>query len=870
MKKYDFTDEIKKEQKESKSFFSFKSSNKKAVKNAEKGKKSLSYKQKATVNSNFQKIFQFQKSKMLQYPIDTIREDGLIHTTVRGKSEYSYILGVQGHNLANLSEEEYDRLLEQYWALHKSYLHPFKEIYAPFPENTSENIAYFTSRNKNARQRSKIFNSTEYEIDIKNKLRDEEIRKLKIIQDNFQSRQSFIAIYGDTLESLEENFREIQDYGVKILGLEKLARQEVELLFSILNGTDWKNKKENAPSQINFSYAQHLIVNNKPEAIITITSLAQNVTRAWLLDFTDNRKVDAATVDIQVGKSNYNKDMSDAMEVLDASARKAKKGANVDRFVNQYKLIRSKLSDLENNGEVIKYVTIRMIVRAETLNELKGKTKKLVRNIESNGHKARIFTNMGFFDWSSRFISYDIQNAISIGRTGVERSSEALALGFAHNQMSINDKNGSFFGRTITGGSVLFNHQIKTGDRLSYDFFISGGKGSGKSTCLKKIVTDDFSHDNFIYIYDKAREFKNLVKYLGGTYLSLDGSDGKINMFQVFPLLTSKATDDEEVTESTVNPWEVFNSHINKIVEHFKNWTVLTADGKSDVLYILNNFYQNYFSQKGYAWYEFDITGLSNEEYPTFDDFYKFLTDFDVSDSYRETKEKLQKMAYSVTTTKREKFVGTTTIDQLLTKQIVAFDISNVSEGASDDFDILFSMSFDLVLSITQNRGRIEKDAYENKQKTFDDVTRTLIVIDECHNILNPNKLKNTEVIGNAMRENRKYFYGFAFATQMVENMLPTNAKQVGDDKGQAIQNMSSIVGLCQYKAWLRQSPTSIPTLKKYFDVYFRDSDYKDMQNYKLIKDLGSQMILTGAGRRSTEMYFYASPFEVDLFKGGA
>lgn len=57
---------------------------------------------------------------MLAYPLDRdVEEDGLIHACVDNKSEYSYILSVQGYNLSGLSKSEYDDVLAAYWSLHK-------------------------------------------------------------------------------------------------------------------------------------------------------------------------------------------------------------------------------------------------------------------------------------------------------------------------------------------------------------------------------------------------------------------------------------------------------------------------------------------------------------------------------------------------------------------------------------------------------------------------------------------------------------------------------------------------------------------------------------------------------------------------------
>ncbi|PEF14833.1 translocation protein, partial [Bacillus cereus] len=163
----------------------------------------------------------------------------------------------------------------------------------------------------------------------------------------------------------------------------------------------------------------------------------------------------------------------------------------------------------------------------------------------------------------------------------------------------------------------------------------------------------------------------------------------------------------------------------------------------------------------------------------------------------------------------------------LLTSQFITFDISNITTEATGDADILFDVTLSLLFSMAQNRGRKEKNLYETGQKSFDEIVRSLIVVDECHNVLNPYKLQATEMFLEALRENRKFYYGVALATQLIETMIPDNAAQMSGKAGLAVQNLKAIIGLCQYKAWMRQSNTSIQTIKNNFSGYFKESDYQ-------------------------------------------
>ncbi|MCL2113257.1 MAG: ATP-binding protein [Streptococcaceae bacterium] len=822
------------------------------------------------IKQDFEKYFKLKKEALLVYPIDRpIDSAGRLHATIDGKEEYSYLLAVKGYDLAGQSAEEYSSIKARYWSLHKNYTPAFKELYMNFPENNSKNQAYLRSKFSGKKGNQQL-------NDIKDEYLKEEIRKLKVVEEEFRSKRSFIAIYGQTKAELDDRLRQMREAGGQLLGLQKLEQEEVETLFELLNRGELQKKtgaenfiEKTAPAEICFDYANHIPVNGHEEAIVVVTALSTNVKNGWLQTFTHHADADATTVDYRVKEEvNYSKMMSDSIEVFKKKYKKAKNDTNRDRAQQQYNILRQKNYDMDNEGEVIKEITIRLLVSAPDVKTLNDKVDTIARNASGKGAQVQVYNNMGFYDWSSRFISSDFQQNLTLSREGVERSALALALGFAHNQTFLSDPTGQYFGRTKTQCSVYLDIFTKTEDRLSYDIFISGMKGSGKSTFLKKLTLSNFIVGNFVYVFDKAREFKALTSLLGGDYLPLDGTKGLVNMLQVLPLLSLGGDESDDVTKDI---WGSYNLHISKTINRFKNWIDFTKDEALDVNSILDDFYQDFFvREKSYQWKQFDITGLSNQDYPTFDDFYDYLVSGKVKEVDPHTTQRLIKMTKNVITRKRSAFVGHTTMDNLLSSPFITFDISNLTTETTGDADILFDVTLSLLFSMAQNRGRKEKHRYETGQKSFEEIVRTLIVVDECHNVLNPYKLQATEMFLEALRENRKFYYGVALATQLIETMIPDNAAQMSGNQGLAVQNLKAIIGLCQYKAWMRQSNMSIQTIKNNFSGYFKESDYHALQHFKVNKNIGSELILSGTGERGLEMYLYATPHELSLFQGGA
>ena len=74
--------------------------------------------------------------------------------------------------------------------------------------------------------------------------------------------------------------------------------------------------------------------------------------------------------------------------------------------------------------------------------------------------------------------------------------------------------------------------------------------GAGKSTLLKKLVLDNAIQGQTIRILDIVGEFKDLVVELGGSTVSLDGTNGMINPLQILATIVDENTNKVNNEES--------------------------------------------------------------------------------------------------------------------------------------------------------------------------------------------------------------------------------------------------------------------------------------------------------------------------------
>lgn len=805
------------------------------------------------------------------YPVVKFDDDGVVQSEFNGQIQYQAIFRPTPYDLSKLTDEEFDAISSGYWEFHRLHKKELKEIYINFPENNKENQGFVNEKMK-------------AETDpVKLRFLDYELQKLKIQEKWVKTRQSFVAIYGKDREELTSRMLDLRTAGKRLFSFEQLDKKEMLLLFELINNSGKiaedhrliKRKNDNE-DVIRTAPRGGLIFGNNHKTfesatdyrtVLVVSDLPQTKKDFWISGIVNREHVDVATIDYFVNEAiNYDKEIAETVENYEDEASQAKKTVIKDAALKNANELRRLADKMNDVGEVIKTMEIRLYVSGQTLDELETKVKAITEDVN---FEAQPYPGMMLSDYQALFVSQPLwltkfENSF---REGIELPAETFGIGFAHNNSYLHDEEAFFYGSTQTGGRVYFDPFAKSKSRLSYAKFIGGSLGSGKSTLLKHLLLDNWMRGNFVYIFDKAGEFYKIVRRLGGAYLYLDGRDGLINLFQVYGLISM--ADEENVEEDVEGS---FNYHLTLTVERFNIlYEFKVANSSAKIRQLLKEFYMDFgiYGQGKPA-----ITTLPNTAYPTFVDFKAYLLRrlvVEVDPARKQVVDDLLAMISEVIEPNSRQFIGHTTLDNLLDKQIICFDISMINDNQTDPvYDTLFNVALTLFLSQAQKNGRREKKAFEQGRKFWSQIKRTEIITDECHNVLNPSKPYATRSYSTTVAEGRKFFIDVTLATQNITKMLPANSAQIGGEAGQALNDIQNIVGLCQYRFWMKQPPTAVPTLRQYFSDDFREFDYSDIKNYELVDNLGSKMMLVGASEKPLIMYHWVSPAELELFEGGA
>ena len=195
-------------------------------------------------------------------------------------------------------------------------------------------------------------------------------------------------------------------------------------------------------------------------------------------------------------------------------------------------------NEVSRMNQVMKLIHVRLFVSGRTVAEVENNAKEIMNHLESNGYKSVVFLNECQHEWQSMFYPIGISNAEAAkiyARNGQPCTSSALAGGDPFHFTSLNDEYGSLYGTSTAngGGKIMLDLFHKDNQRTSYNGIIIGKMGSGKSTLLKKMLMDRAVRGDYIRGYDPSGEFRYLVEELGGSIVSLDGTDGILNMMQI-------------------------------------------------------------------------------------------------------------------------------------------------------------------------------------------------------------------------------------------------------------------------------------------------------------------------------------------------
>lgn len=601
------------------------------------------------------------------------------------------------------------------------------------------------------------------------------------------------------------------------------------------------------------------------EACITISKFPARVEEFWLTRLMNMDNIvcviDINTEDPNISKKNINAGMREQeRRAEDAADTTVKKTA-----AQRYAELNALWDDIDVMGEVLKLVKVRIFVEGRTYDECDKRVKSVLDRLDAAGYEASIFLNEEINDFRSVYLPYtkqqELEEAKVYARYGQPLESITLADGIPFHFTNLVDPTGTYLGSTSLGGTVLFDMHTQNNVRTAYNGVVLGKQGAGKSTLLKKLLESMAVRGHYIRGFDPVGEYRHIVELLGGAYIALDGTRGILNALEIL-----KTSDEGEGM-----------CYVNHSAKMRTVYLLLNPNASVQEANAFEDYLQEFYVEYGLidpnkSLDEKAITGLAADKYPIFSDFVAYLEkrraairagsnkiEADLAIREARTCDNIYKAFRSLVTNYGAIFNGHTSIDNIMDRQIVFFNIANLKSMKPEVFDAQLFLALTLCWDNCVKIGAYMKEQYETHAIEKDDITRFEIFIDEAHEIINTDKIAAVEQITVFAREARKYFGGILCATHSIRDFVPEGASTEG------INKLKTFFELCEYKFILNQDTNALPVLQQVFANKLTAGDLEAIPRFGK-----GEMVFCVSSDRNIQMHVEITQFEEENFKGGA
>lgn len=589
-----------------------------------------------------------------------------------------------------------------------------------------------------------------------------------------------------------------------------------------------------------------------------VYSYAEDVSPLWLANLM-NIENTIATLDIATAnKEEVIKDINRSISELRDRSETERRSTDKDDANYELQNLRSLAHSITQGGEIIKLTHCRIFFYDFSLENLEKRMGDTRKDLSAMNHKTTIFLFQTKQEWMSLFSSYEQQRKFNNVRQGVVLPSSSIGGGVPFHHQALKDPRGIYLGQTSTRGAFILDPFYSTNTRRSFNGFILGKMGFGKSTLMKQLEEGLVAKNAFIRGFDKARDYYGLIESQGGKIIDLSGGKGMINPLEVFATKT-----DEDTLK--VDEYGSFMQHQSKVANmiRFLNPSITDIE-VTEFKGLLRQFYIKVgLLTKDYIEHpeKVKVTGFRPEQYPTLSQFSKFLKSVKYQKPTPQrvrTLEMLQIMVEEMVGQYAPLFDGHSTIQNIENEQIVFFDIDGISQLDKEVFNCQLFTALTLIWNHALKNGRKMKRLREEGKVTYEDLRYFMVLLDECHNIINANNLFAVEYVVSFEREMRKFSAGVFFATQSPNEILPEGSSD------QSVAVIKTVFDLTQYKVFLMLDNSVMGRMKDVLGDSLTDSEYQMLPELKV-----GQAIIQTSPSESYTVTFDPENEQLARFKGG-
>lgn len=284
-----------------------------------------------------------------------------------------------------------------------------------------------------------------------------------------------------------------------------------------------------------------------------------------------------------------------------------------EQSLNDAEMLLKKIDQEQQN---VFYLSVVLLVTADDEENLIRRTRKVQASLAGQKMRGREMTfrmEKGLFSVAP----WGILDPAIQKSGGRNMPSETIAAAFPFVASGLNDTSGTMLGRDRDGGLVIVDIWGKGGDRGNSNITLLGKSGMGKSFTAKMLLLREYIQGAKVIIIDPEREYRDMCRNIGGSWINVAGGSGKINPLHVRILPTD--TEDEEDTEFTAT--NALDMHLQVLRTFFSLYLKDLTDVEKA---ILEDSITAVYAEKGIT-KETDPEEVPADQFPTTGDLYEYI-----------------------------------------------------------------------------------------------------------------------------------------------------------------------------------------------------------------------------------------------------
>lgn len=484
-----------------------------------------------------------------------------------------------------------------------------------------------------------------------------------------------------------------------------------------------------------------------------------NVSYGWLSRITNMQNVVSAQVFEPTSNANLIKDLSRSVSTNRKIYETTRDELTRQRAERAAEDAQSLMRQIDENGEVIGYMSNFAFVMGHDEEDLRQNRKKYESRVSAIGCRTRTLINQQKEGLStiSPFCVPD-EKILRNARRNVPLST--FMGGFPFSSNGFTDETGLPVGLDTGNGLVVVDLWKRGGDRTNSNGVIVGVPGVGKSTAAKLLMMNEFMTGTKILAIDPEKEYKEMAENLGGDVINAGGGKFKINPLQ-FQSQAYEADEDSGDDEG-LSPMAL---HLNSLVTFFRLYQPSLSDMQVS---ILKQLLEGLYAEFHITW-DTNAAKLKAEDYPIFSDFYEYILNLKQDENnsfYRSYRDEMTGIEIAVRELAQggDQYIwnGHTTVEAK--SNFVAIDTSTLQDVSEQ---VKKAQYFNIL-----------KWAWEIMSK--DRTEKVMLFCDEAYILCDPQVPQSLVFLRNVAKRARKYSAGLWIITHSIVDFLHPSVKQYG------------------------------------------------------------------------------------------